>query len=479
MQLTAEPSRCSWNVPVPVRRSGFLPLSPGHADYNIETEPARLGPFGLDVDEGPGDVLFADLQTNADFHSEGRLGSGRSGHYRGRYLKGIGRTPLAANWADPRDRYHNSGHLLPSGAVREYLVSRLFDAAGLAGTICACDGLLVRPLQRPIDAFLGEMMVGATDFAPIDRRFQAITVKAGDFARFSNFLWALDHLSPSSLAVAQLFHRMHHYLVPPEARPVSGTTPEILAAALGAAFDRALRGFRAYLRLGVYWGSFHNNFTADGRFLDLELPLVVGRPYLGTLLPADARPDRAGPRARWIGLEVFHYVRQARAFVGAFLARLDHLAANVFRRDLSHDFLAALAAAIRALAGSHPIFSRRATIDHAVGACAAEMALAPEGRRTVERLAETHYLDAVDGEEPQDGVTPRLRRLDCSFAALEPGRFVAAHHPEELGDRMGATDLARAYNQGLRHVEASTTVDELFERVRGAETELRRLAPAP
>ena len=47
------------------------------------------------------------------------------------YLKGMGRTSLAANWSDAEDRCHHSGHMLPSAAAREYLVSRALEGLGL------------------------------------------------------------------------------------------------------------------------------------------------------------------------------------------------------------------------------------------------------------------------------------------------------------------------------------------------------------
>ena len=131
---------------------------------------------------------------------------------------------------------------------------------------------LVRPLGRDIGDFLHAMMPEVRQFPAIDHRFQAITVKRGDFARFSNFLWALDHASPRPQDLARLMYQLHSYLLPPEDRPLPRRqcSPEGLGRAFAAAVERALWNFRLFARAGVHWGSFHNNFTADGRFVLID-----------------------------------------------------------------------------------------------------------------------------------------------------------------------------------------------------------------
>ena len=115
-------------------------------------------------------------------------GSGRSGVYRGWYLKGIGRTPLAANWHQG-DYLHNTGHLAASSAIRELAISEWLRALSLDDTIVPCEGLLLAPLAPELARF-AELLYGRLLDAPlpaVDRGFQAISVKRADFARASNF----------------------------------------------------------------------------------------------------------------------------------------------------------------------------------------------------------------------------------------------------------------------------------------------------
>src|SRR5262245_17622693 len=177
-----------WSVPVPVRASTFATMAPEHAPYNVEVDLAQIGPFGFGREKAESAVLFSDLQTNADGHINRRLGSGRSGFFMGKYLKGIGRTTLAANWMG-NDRYHSSGYLLPTGAARELLISAFLEAAGGSATINRCEGVLARELPDPDPGWLAELRGPSHPLCRVDLQLQAITVKQGGFARLSNFLW--------------------------------------------------------------------------------------------------------------------------------------------------------------------------------------------------------------------------------------------------------------------------------------------------
>ncbi|HEX9943664.1 MAG TPA: hypothetical protein VGG03_16765, partial [Thermoanaerobaculia bacterium] len=112
-----------WQVPVPLRRSDFVPFDRRHARLNVEVDLAAIATFSSTRRcVPPEDLLYCDLQVDPDASWPRRLGSGRSGFHRGWYLKGIGRTPLAANWNLPLERVHNSGFLLASAAIREHVV---------------------------------------------------------------------------------------------------------------------------------------------------------------------------------------------------------------------------------------------------------------------------------------------------------------------------------------------------------------------
>ena len=140
-------------MPVPVRRSDFVALRRRHDPLNVEVDLGAIEAFSTTARRlPPEDLLYCDLQAGPDAHRL-RLGSGRSGFYRGWYLKGIGRTPLAGNWNLPAERLHNSGALLASAAIRERVASLYLEAAGAGGSIVPCEGLLIRPLPRALRGF--------------------------------------------------------------------------------------------------------------------------------------------------------------------------------------------------------------------------------------------------------------------------------------------------------------------------------------
>jgi hypothetical protein len=471
VRLTVDAASNPWMVPVPVRRSRFVAMDPSHDVHNLETDLATTGPFGLDPVHAPGELLYADLQTLPLWNPERRLGSGRAGVYRGAYLKGMGRTQLAANWADPDDRYHNTGHMLPSAAVREYLASRAMAALGLAHHICPCEGLLLAPLEHSSDALLAAMLPDAVGrFATADRRLQAITVKPADFARLSNFAWALAHVGAPS-AMGALFYRMHYFLQPPGQRPRdgSGSSPAAIVQALARAIERGIAGFAAYQRAGVFWGSLSNNLTADGRFLDLEVPMLLLRPFLGMV--AEERAAWTGHD--WFGLEVFTHVQEARAFVTALRERIRFLSRFVFVRGVTHDFTAELARELdEQLRPEHILWSRARLVDAATAVIVDSLGLDGVRAARVRGIAERQYTVCFE-DTPVDWSDVRLRRLPVQLAPPEPGRERSLAYPDFLADVI-TVDLerARAFNDGLRQVDASADIDELFARVRALEASL-------
>ncbi len=325
-----------WSVPVPVRSSTFTPSAGDYARYNVEVDLARIVPFGF-VRTRPVDpqLLLADLQCNADGNANRRLGSGRSGYFQGKYLKGIGRTPLAANWTSA-DRYHSSGHLLPSAATREFVVSALLKAAGAASCINGCEAVLVRELPDLDEDWLVDLRGPTHSLCEADRRLQAITVKDGAFARPSNFLWAIDHFGTEPNWVSDYFLSVRRSLGGEGAENLgeSDVTPQGLVVALAEAIERGLSSYTEFRSVGLHWGSVHNNFTADGRFLDLEVPLVIGQPFLGWVGLCGQDP-RAG---YWFGLEVLSYARQMGDFVRSYRERLRGLPPHRFS-DLELEFL--------------------------------------------------------------------------------------------------------------------------------------------
>lgn len=365
-----------WNYPVPVRPGAFVPLDPRHAEYNVVTDLARLGPFGARREPFPPDeLLYADFQTIPDYAIPGRLGSGRAGHYRGRYLKGVGRTPLAANWNERVDQTHATGHLATSSAVRELFVTWVLEAKGLSHRINPCEGLLLAPLDPVLrshqeaslrDADEAEIRLGAIGALafPCDRLLQGLTVKGSTFARFSNFVWLMNNMDlfMSRDGLVHFLFLFTQYLDP--SRPLSprDITPTRIATELAAAVTRTLATFEDFFRAGVYWGTPQNNVAMDGRFLDLDLPQFVGGPFVG-LVGSEATVDvpRTDP-VRFFGLNVLGVLYQIRIFVKLFRARFALLPDLDF--DFSsgeRDFLAELPRAIdEAITADHPLRDPRA-----------------------------------------------------------------------------------------------------------------------
>src|SRR5206468_3307768 len=130
--------------------------------------------------------------------------------------------------------------------------------------------------------------------------------------------------------------RLHSYLLPPGQRPreTSGSSPAAIATALAAAVERAILHFGRWASAGIFWGSLSNNLTCDGRFLDLEVPLVLLRPFLGVI----GEPGTSWSANHWFGLEVFGHVQETRAFVTSLRERVRFLAGHVFVRGVTHEF---------------------------------------------------------------------------------------------------------------------------------------------
>ncbi len=471
MRFTDDHDSCPWTVPVPVQRSGFTALDPAHDSYNVETNLGRIDAFGLTPGAPMGDLLYADLQTNADASVNRRLGSGRSGFYRGKYLKGMGRTPLAANWADDVDLYHNSGHMLPGAAIREYLVSRAFRGLGLERAILGCEGLLFKTLPKRVDGFLRAMLPEAQDaFAEIDRWAQAISIKDGAFGRFSNFLWIVDHLNPRGLTLADAMYRIRSFLEPPEGRPVPSdeVSPDAIARAFSRATLRGLEGFRAYLRAGVYWGSFHNNFSADGRFLDLEIPLVLGRPFFGVTHDARQRMPEISGDNEWIGLEIFSYARQARTFLSAFLGRLEHLAGHLYPQGGGHEFVRALADELRTQLGpDHLLMNDDLLREHTVEIISQELDLTTWQRAVVEGIVASEHAAYFRGEDRRLEIA--LVPAPIELASPEPGFPRVCLFPQALREPLAQGYKAgRWFTETLARVEESRDLGSLLERTHWA-----------
>lgn len=474
-----------WCVPVTVRPGPFVPHREALAPFNVQTDPGALGSFGARRRPVPGgELLHADLQTTPEYHAPGKLGAGRAGHYLGRYLKGVGRTPLCANWNQASDQMHATGHLSASSAVREQIVTWYLRAKGLPDRINGCDGLLVAPLA---DALRAYMPTGRGGAHPCDAAMQALSVKGSACARFSNFVWLMsntDHFSSHEGLVRFLF-LFARYLDPAAELTLDRLTPTFIAETFSAAIERTLRNFRDFWRAGVVWMFPLNNMTMDGRFHDLDLPTFVGGPFLG-VVGDEGRLDRASIPShdpmRVVGLTALGYVHHVRTFYKLLVARLALLLELDFayasaERELLRQLLAALRATF---SGDHLIFSMDRLADLLWSWIEADAPVdpadAPRLREMVRRscvrrvtLAATPSLDFALRPLDVAWARPGQRSSDKAVAALAESPI----RPEHLAE-------ARFMNELLSSLDAITDRDALFAALDDAEQRIsRQIAPLP
>ena len=405
-----------------------------HRALAVCTDLGAIAPFEVRSREGdPDGLLWSDLQVGPGENCVRRLGSGRSGVLAGKYLKGVGRTSLAGNWNDTRDTYHGTGHLLPSAAVRERLVTVYMEARGAGASIVPCEGVLVRRADPGLVEGLDRLARSLeTELAPADRRMQAITVKPADFARFSNLGWLVDASGPSASGIASLAYLMATFSEAPE-RPApspGACTPSRVAELVDGAVRRGLEAFGEYVRCGVYWGSFYNNFSLDGRFLDLEVAAVYGAPTVGTLVlhcEDDGGAFEPGtPSCPW-GARCSSTASTSCARSSSCAAGLRAYAGMVtdprharFARELDEQLGSAFGP-------EHPVCSEERMVDSVVAGLSAAGA-DPEAVRpfVLDEFAEIFR----NAERPMR--TPRLVRRPGRAARPEPMRFASLYRAPEL-----------------------------------------------
>ncbi|MGH1347862.1 MAG: hypothetical protein ACRBN8_40280 [Nannocystales bacterium] len=472
---------CAWSVPVPVERGGFTALRPDHRALDVCVDLSAIGAFRVPDPSFDGDsVLYADLQLNGEMNVRRRLGSGRAGFYKGKYLKGVGRTPLAANWAEAADTYHATGHMFASSAVRERIATVFMQARGSADLVVECEGFLLRRMPTELARGVADFERSCDGpFPACDRTLQAISVKPGDFARLSNILWLLSFIRPSPSAVADLGYRLAMYSQPPSAAlPLaSALSPDAVIAQLRDAIDRGVRNFLRHFELGIYWGSYFNNFTLDGRFLDLEVPLIHGTPFVGKLCDHTTPTLSRSPEesdGTLLGIELFDFVHHVRAALQALDAML------VWKLRVARDaqvvqFLEGLLDALRSECGStHVIHNRQALCERVT-----QVLVASGGAPTRVSAAVEHEYDVVFHGDVGDGPALGLTRLPDRFAPPEPTRwstaFIATQllaEPDRRVHTLGSD--AKLVNELLRELDEITDVDALLEATREAEIVLHR-----
>jgi hypothetical protein len=262
------------------RAPEYQSLYPEHQKFAFQTTPIFDQSSFRSRDcfenwEGVGYSDFQLQQGNRQFH----LGSSRSVHFDGFYLKGVGMTSIAP--ARPTDFYHGTGHLLPSSAAREYLISEWVKGLGLSDSIVPCEGILAAKLDDFLIDSVKEIYAVTMDeklgqIPLCDLHLKSISIKPSNFLRYSNLGWYMhtqidEFISSIEQIITDWWASLHGNQKPDDSTDISDIFKQIEAKTV----ERALRFFE-FQKSGITWMTMNNNFTADLRFLDLEIPVVSG-----------------------------------------------------------------------------------------------------------------------------------------------------------------------------------------------------------
>ncbi|PRQ06686.1 hypothetical protein [Enhygromyxa salina] len=455
-----------WATPVPLAAADFEPLHAEHRSWCLRTDLGAMQAFGVaGFDDGDLSVGFADFQLPARYPVARRLGSGRAVFHQGKYIKGVGRTQLAANWADASDVLHSSGHMYPSGAIREYIVTRYLEARGLGDVVVPCEGLAVRPLPAAFGSALRAHaeQIGVA-LAPADACLQALTFKPGNFARWSNFLWLATHAYGELDEVIRMGLALHHFSDPSAEVDTNACTPTAIAASLDAAVERTRRNFARFFEAGIYWGSFTNNATLDGRFLDLELPTLLTEPMVVALAPHKKRTglsSAATPIYQWFGAEFIDAAKALAACVALLRTRLSELASRCEHESAAAFCRATVEALGETFGPDHWIHDREQWRRELRSRYVGQVGCPYDPEPLVEALL------------GQSSVSIALRRHELGLADPEPAISVASFFADGASLPEDA-DGARALINGLvQELDQCTHVDELLRGLREATDQIR------
>ena len=491
-----------WSFAVPLRPSRFVAIRPADAEHDVEVDLAAIAPFGSPASARPktrGDaragrdaLLYSDYRSVMGFYLC-RVGAGRSGYHRGAYLKGIGRTPLAFNWAHDDDRFFATGHLPASGGVREIVVSRYLEAKGASRVVNPCRGLLIAELAGELRDPSSWLRRSELPALPCDRALQTIAVKDGRFARFSNVVWHLNHLSlfKGETDLIRFFTLLADGLRPRDAIDDDSLVPSAIARSLAAAIECAVDGYRELHRLGVSFLSVQTDPAMDGRYQDIDVPVFHGPGYVGAFGKLESfTPGSASARlphdmtySAVFGFGVIDYLHAMRLFVRYLRSTLAVYRASEFTfSDPERGFIDGFLRAIdEALPPDHLLWSGAACAATLKAWIDAEHAVTARCRAAVFGLVDAAVasrLDATSSEHvelPVDEVPLAAARIGARVKFTDAFYAIAgsAPRPERL-------DEARFLNEIVRGLDAVTDRDEMCARVAEAEASiLRHCGAAP
>jgi len=203
---------------------------------------------------------------------------------------------VVKTWASEDNLLHSNGLLYPSGALREFIFSIFLGEQA---------SQLINPVSNfflmegtPYSKQVAEKLYAQFDTVPghLDHAFTSQTVKSGDFIRFSNIRYIYNLMGTrfdapgDAIALAELLAAIKHGLhrKPHDAEVIIEPSDlnEIIEGIYAAAIQ-SIKNVIAINMLGVKLGSLGNNFSLDGRFIDLEVPVFTGESMLTTHMAHD------------------------------------------------------------------------------------------------------------------------------------------------------------------------------------------------
>lgn len=468
-----ESERLPWMVASPVRSSSFRSLYPEHEKFNLEVDPRALPAFCRSTGASGIVCVYSDAQTKPASNGTGRLGSGRAGFYKGYHLKGIGRTPLAANWNRSGDLAHSTGHLSVAGACREFVVSEYARLKGAEGVLYPCEGVLVRRLDPHMRSVWRELIADPSRIGtPAMRELQAMSVKPGGFARISNFIWLFNQQwSPKWMSFMDVLRLMWQFLSPQEGDELPiFVSPEALCARLHETLERSLSRFKLAFELGITWSSMPNNTTFDGRIVDLETAEIFGRPFLGL----STGKFRGKVSSAFLGLDILDYLAEFRQFLEFLDYRLGYLVRSSYILRREEKVLAAsLASALKRRFRSSEIpFSRSAIERELMRWLGQRLQVSPQSRAQLRELvrvmtARSFQLNPENVALPAELAIrwdfPLRKNKRASFSTKRIGLIKPAFVEFSKEDRERWQELRRAEVALLKNARPEALLEQLAE----------------
>jgi hypothetical protein len=477
-------------VSVPVTKCAYKSVTgaPSKIPKGIQTELGAIAPFDYGVSENHSkkNIFLCDFQLSPGLNNARRLGSGRSGFYQNKYVKGVGRTLLAANWNDGFDRYHGNGAMAASAGLREYLVTRLLAARKSSHLINPCEDLLLKPLMPQSKNYLRKQLGlnshEARLLPKIDQRLVCITVKSANFFRYSNFWWWLSGFPQADYNIGQSMvgEFFKFFYAGLTRKPVHSLKNSIgaeeIAAAFAAASSRLIKNILDTWSLGIYWGSFNNNFTMDGRFLDLEVPTVFESPTFGMSfiesVSSNSETVSSSSAGGFIGFEVFRVASQVSLFTRCMKSRFKFLADENLISKKEWQFTKAFFDEHERLTKAfHPLGSEECIIDMVVSRIGNELKLNQKTKSMIQDLAVVACKDLFRGRGTAKKKTYKnlvlKKRADARLSRSEPHRRPMLMVPEFLIDyRVESNRKNLFYNELLNSLDEVTSAQEVASALR-------------